>query len=491
MLGNYYSNKVKFIRESSDLVFLNLAFFITSLISKQSFSFTPHDQTFSFLIMINLIWFVLAINTDLYKMDLLVRIDKNVYKLFFVVILNYIVVSLILYLSHIFKYSARHLFVFYFLAYYLILAEKKLFLLVLKNLRQRGYNIRNVVILGSGKVGEEIKSHIMADYSFGYKYLGAFDDKPNIDPFKTPLLGTLNDFKSFALKNKVDIAFIALPESAYSRISELMQFCDANTIRAKIIPDFMLYIRYRIKLDYYGNIPIILLHDEPLDSFWNRFIKRIFDIVFSLSVILFILSWLIPVLGILIKIDSKGPVFFIQRRTGLNNYDFDIIKFRTMFINANANTKTTRKNDSRITRLGSFLRRTNIDELPQFINVLKGDMSIIGPRPHMFQETIYYSKIIDSYLVRHFVKPGITGWAQVNGLHGNTNIAIMKRRIKHDIYYIENWSVVLDIRILFKTVKNMYEILFVSSKSNKKPAYLNDKRAVNSKEFVMTSKNVS
>lgn len=458
MAGNHYSNKVKIILQSGDLLFLNVAFLVSSIVTTHHSSFLPKDQTFSFLIMINLIWYVLAANSDLYNIDRLIRIDKNIYKALFLVTLHYAIVTLVLYLTGVFKYSNHQLFIFYFSVYYSIFAGKILLLVGLKYMRQKGYYIRNVVILGGGRVGDEIKSLLMADFSFGFKYMGTFDEKPNICQFKTAIKGNLKEFKSFALENKVDFAFIALPDTSSEVVSELMQFCDANSIRARIVPDFMSFIRSRIKLDFYGNIPLILLRQEPLESYRNQFLKRSFDICFSLFFVVFVLSWLIPLLGLLIKIDSKGPVFFLQRRTGHNNKEFNIIKFRTMRVNQEANTRQARKGDPRITKLGAFLRKTNIDEFPQFLNVLIGNMSVIGPRPHMLQHTQFYGEIIDSYLVRHFVKPGLTGWAQVNGFRGDTtNPAQMRGRVKHDVYYIENWSVSLDIRIFFKTIYNMYK----------------------------------
>jgi lipopolysaccharide/colanic/teichoic acid biosynthesis glycosyltransferase len=167
-------------------------------------------------------------------------------------------------------------------------------------------------------------------------------------------------------------------------------------------------------------------------------------------------------LGLFIKLTSKGPIFFTQHRTGLNNKEFYIIKFRTMRLNAEADTMTARKEDPRRTKVGRFLRKTNIDEIPQFINVFLGNMSIIGPRPHMLSETVHYSKIIDSYLVRHFIKPGLTGWAQINGFHGNSvNPTIMRARVKYDVYYIENWSVALDIKIFFITIYDMFRKLYI------------------------------
>jgi putative colanic acid biosynthesis UDP-glucose lipid carrier transferase len=198
----------------------------------------------------------------------------------------------------------------------------------------------------------------------------------------------------------------------------------------------------------------------PLDDLTLRLKKRAFDVVFSSAVILFIFSWLLPLLSIIIKLNSKGPVFFVQQRTGINNKTFNCIKFRTMKVNQEADTKQAVKNDNRITSIGNFLRKYNIDELPQFFNVLVGNMSVVGPRPHMLKHTEQYSALIEYYKVRHFVKPGITGWAQVNGYRGLTDeLWKMQKRVEYDMEYLENWNFLWDIKIIVKTLigKNAYK----------------------------------
>jgi putative colanic acid biosynthesis UDP-glucose lipid carrier transferase len=203
-------------------------------------------------------------------------------------------------------------------------------------------------------------------------------------------------------------------------------------------------------------MPVISLRQEPLTDMYNRMRKRFFDIVFSLLVTVFILSWLIPLLGLTIFLESPGPVFFIQPRTGRDRKLFQCIKFRSMKLNAEANLKQAIINDTRITRVGKFLRKTNLDEFPQFLNVLWGDMSVVGPRPHMLKHTNDYSKLIDRYMVRQFLKPGITGWAQINGLRGETRILEqMQGRVEHDLWYMENWSLWLDVKIILITIGNM------------------------------------
>ena len=203
-----------------------------------------------------------------------------------------------------------------------------------------------------------------------------------------------------------------------------------------------------------GDVPVLTLRDEPLENPFSRFFKRSFDIIFSLIVLLFSPFWLLPA-AIAVKLSSPGPVFFVQRRTGYKGREFNCYKFRTMRVNNDADHKQATRNDPRKTKIGEFFRKTNIDELPQFINVLRGDMSVVGPRPHMLRHTADYSKVVDKYMVRHFVRPGLTGWAQVNGLRGETKaLWQMERRVEFDVWYIENWNFWLDIKIIFKTIVN-------------------------------------
>ena len=201
---------------------------------------------------------------------------------------------------------------------------------------------------------------------------------------------------------------------------------------------------------------MISLRIEPLEIPLNRIKKRAFDILFSLSVITFIFPWLFPILLLFVKLSSKGPIFFSQKRSGEGNRSFWCYKFRTMRVNQESDVKQATENDSRITKVGKFMRKTSLDELPQFFNVLIGNMSVVGPRPHMLKHTKEYSEIIDKYIVRHFAKPGITGWAQTHGFKGETiNIQAMEKRVEHDIWYIENWTFILELKIIYSTVKNM------------------------------------
>ncbi|MCB0854821.1 MAG: exopolysaccharide biosynthesis polyprenyl glycosylphosphotransferase, partial [Bacteroidetes bacterium] len=238
---------------------------------------------------------------------------------------------------------------------------------------------------------------------------------------------------------------------------ELSTFADDNFIYFRIVTDFNVLKSRQISIDFFGHIPIISLRQEPLKVLLNRVMKRGFDIAFSIFVIIFVYPILIPIISILIKLESEGPVFFLQPRSGKNNKVFTCYKFRTMKVNGEANEKQATKGDPRVTRVGAILRRTSLDELPQFINVLQGDMSVVGPRPHMLHQTDEYSQIIDKYLFRHFIMPGITGHAQVNGFRGETRDPIlMKKRVEYDSWYIENWSMLLDMKIVLLTIWNVF-----------------------------------
>lgn len=209
-------------------------------------------------------------------------------------------------------------------------------------------------------------------------------------------------------------------------------------------------------LKFIDTIPVISLRYEPLQHFSNRFMKRSFDLIFSSLVLVLLFPFILLIFGTLIKLSSKGPIFFKQKRTGINGKEFYCYKFRSMKLNDVANSKSATVNDPRVTKIGQFMRKTSVDELPQFLNVFKGEMSIVGPRPHMIQHTSLYSMLIDRFMVRHLVKPGITGWAQVSGFRGETKIlADMEGRVRKDVWYIENWSFFLDVKIIFLTIVNV------------------------------------
>lgn len=266
----------------------------------------------------------------------------------------------------------------------------------------------------------------------------------------------LSEYIEYAKKYKINEFYISVPAQVNGDVAVFAEEAEKHCIRVNFIPP-----RESLKPGYYhlyyiGGLPVLQRYREPLRRWYKQVIKRTFDVLVSGFVIVFILSWLMPIVCLLIKLESRGPVFFKQLRSGRDNNSFECLKFRSMYANDVADRAQTTKNDSRITRVGAFLRRTSLDEFPQFLNVFMGDMSIVGPRPHMLYHTAQYSGQVDNYMARLFLKPGITGWAQVNGYRGEIkNIELMKNRVECDIWYMENWNIFFDIKIMFKTFKNI------------------------------------
>ncbi|MCF6139766.1 exopolysaccharide biosynthesis polyprenyl glycosylphosphotransferase [Flavobacterium sp. K77] len=311
-----------------------------------------------------------------------------------------------------------------------------------------GGNFRKVILVGNAKSVSPLQHFFTENPDYGYQLEHVFD----LEKEKSM---QLQKCFAFVLENKIDEIYCAMGELSQKQINDLVYFADNNLKTLKFIPSEKQIVSRNFTFEYYDYIPVISLRNILLDDTLNKFIKRIFDIVFSLLVIIGVLSWLSIILAIIIKWQSKGPLFFIQKRNGLNYKEFNCYKFRSMEINDEAHINQVRKNDTRVTRIGRFMRKTSIDELPQFFNVLLGDMSVVGPRPHMVSHTEMYALKIDKFMVRHFVKPGITGLAQTKGYRGEveTDEDIINR-VKYDIFYMENWSILLDIKIIFDTIYN-------------------------------------
>lgn len=311
-----------------------------------------------------------------------------------------------------------------------------------------GGNFRTVVIVGSGKSVEHLVKFFNENPDYGYKLIKVFevgnDSRLVVD-----------EACKYVLDNKIDEMYCSLEDLTTEDVNKFIDFTDNNLKILKFLPDNKEFFSRNLTYQYYGYIPILSLRNIPLDQTTNKVIKRTFDLIFSLIVIVAILSWLTPILAILIRMESKGPTFFKQKRNGLNYKEFYCYKFRSMRLNEISDLYQVSKNDPRITRIGRIIRKTSIDELPQFINVLMGDMSVVGPRPHMVSHTEMYARRIDKFMVRHFIKPGITGLAQTKGFRGEveTDKDIIYR-VKYDIFYLENWSLLLDIKIVLYTIYN-------------------------------------
>lgn len=351
---------------------------------------------------------------------------------------------------------------------------------LLRYLRRQGRNTRSVILVGNDPAISELYTNLLHDPSYGYRIKGYFADAKNEDLIpQPPYLGTLDelhDMEQKALRNEnrmdgmqnpkaesyqslleADEVYCCLPQEKAQMIVDLMKYCDRNLIHYfYVMRQFAPYHLSFSPIDF-GGLNVFTNHREPLEDPLNRIIKRTFDLVFS-SVVCLVLLPLIPIIGLIIKIQSPGPIFFGQERTGFNGKNFKCYKFRSMHVNKDADKIQATEHDVRKFAFGNFMRKCNIDELPQFFNVLIGDMSVVGPRPHMLYHTEHYSKLINEYMVRHLCKPGITGLAQVSGYRGETKeLWQMKDRVRLDIWYIENWSVWLDLSIIAKTVVSIFK----------------------------------
>lgn len=324
--------------------------------------------------------------------------------------------------------------------------------LVLKHFRRKGYNFVRVVIVGTGPSACRLFNALQQDAGFGFYVLGFFDDNPP-EGFNLGAVYPIDSLADFVKERDVRQIYFSL--SGHDKaLNQVIKAADDNVAEFFYVPQLPHTMNRPLHLTSVREQPVLRMGHNPLKSSVNRFIKRSFDIAFSSVFLCFYPLVYIPV-AITIKLTSPGPVYFKQERTGYMGKTFLCYKFRTMHVNRNADTCQATKNDPRKTKFGDLLRRTSIDELPQFINVLKGDMSIVGPRPHMLKHTEDYTRLVDHYMVRHAVKPGITGWAQVNGYRGLTDqLWKMERRVEHDVWYIENWSFLLDLKIIVRTVMN-------------------------------------
>jgi len=310
----------------------------------------------------------------------------------------------------------------------------------------------SVAIWGFNQTGIELASQIEKNPN-GKNFMGILDENQSFEFAKnTELNVRLSEAIKWASKQKIHELFICVNPKLFQDVKGLFKLADNYGLRVKFVPDTLGNYPDNAVIQNVYNFQTISLREEPLEDQDNRFVKRIFDLFFSLLVIIFILSWLYPIFGLIIKLQSPGPIIFKQLRSGQNNQPFMCYKFRSMRVNPDSDIKQASKNDNRVTKFGEFIRKMSLDELPQFVNVLLGDMSVVGPRPHMLNHTKEYNEITENFMVRHFVKPGITGLAQIRGLRGEiTDMKYIQERINMDIEYLENWNLISDIKICFLT----------------------------------------
>lgn len=455
---NNYIRYIKLALISGDLVFLNLSYILSFLLLHGNVETLNGKDPQIFLFVANIFWLFLLYHfkEKIYTRQHIEQCIAKSLKLITYLFLSLTAFAVLFKLNNI---SRTELVVFFLNFTFIILSYRVITILLLKKIRKAGNSFRNIIIVGGGNTAFDINNALSNDLYQGYKILGYFDDNPQYSKLRINFLGPLSHINDFALNNQVHEIYITLKDFDTALIRQLINFCERNLIRIKFIPEYKLFQETNnVSIDFYGKVPVISLRVEPLEIPINRIKKRLFDIVFSTFVIVCIFPWLFPILILLIKMSSKGPIFFSQKRSGEGNKSFWCYKFRTMKVNSLSDVLQATDDDDRITPIGKFLRKTSLDELPQFFNVLIGNMTIVGPRPHMLKHTKEYSEIIDKYLVRHFAKPGITGWAQTHGFRGETtNVEAMAKRIEHDIWFIENWSFFLEIKIILLTLKDMFK----------------------------------
>lgn len=429
-----------------DLIGLNLIVMFMIINLKQSSILIDKDISFnSIMIFYNSTWVVLSYFFKTYEKNFQIIYNlKSSFKLFFFHLLIILFTLTIFFNTH----QLDNKFVFI----YLIICCT--YLPIARYLTSHYFNkIDNIIhlrkrvsILGDGEIYPKLFEYLKSEDS-GYKLIPILpkitNNNVSFEIFKEAI--------STAKKNNISEIFsIVMPLDDDMHL-KIVNMAEKEFIRFKFTSEFDMVLTNQFKIRVKSETLVVDYTKEPLEELDNRIRKRLFDIIISSLVIIFILSWLYPILAVLIKLDSKGSILFKQLRSGRKNVPFTCLKFRTMIPNENQHTKQAEKNDYRFTRIGKFLRKTNLDELPQFFNVFIGQMSVIGPRPHMLNHTKQYADIVEFYMQRHFIKPGISGWAQINGLRGNLDHKMMEIRVKYDLHYIKNWSVWHDIDIMFKT----------------------------------------
>ena len=435
-----YSGFLRPISYLVDLIIIN---------SLSLFYFFKEIDPLVFVIIVSSSWIILSLYSQFYEVYRYTR-EVNIAALIFKQLVLFTLILLAfsgffhelgLYPINILKYVLT---VFLFIA----IAKFALYYLLQKYRSSFGGNYRKTVIIGKNRQTLALESFFNSNPEYGYLHKKTFNLKDKKGNY-------LKECFNFIIDEKIDEIYCSISELSNTEMLDVIDFADNNLKILKFLPDNKDIYSKKLKYENYDYIPILSFRDIALQEPVNQIIKRVFDILFSSAVIIFLLSWLTPILAILIKLETRGPVFFKQSRNGFNYKEFDCYKFRSMTPNKDAHLYQATRGDQRVTRVGKFIRKTSIDELPQFFNVLFGDMSVVGPRPHMVSHTDMYAKRIDKFMVRHFVKPGITGLAQVSGFRGEVESdKDIINRVKYDIFYIENWSLLLDLKIIFQTAMN-------------------------------------
>jgi len=450
---------LKNISYTLDIIIILIAYLVA-----KKFRYNIDLQYFSypFFFLSIVLWFVMSIFSKIYFEKRSNKFAEEMVQMIYHSILFIVSLSSVLFflnLNH--KFPSKFVLVFANILTFLAILSKYAIRKKIHAYLNKGIFYDQVLLVGSTKAAEEFIDAVKKYYYYGYKCIGYIDELDQLKK-ECAYLGNLNDLHTILRTTEIDEVFIALPTGENEKIQNCIAICDGLNIKVRILPNLSEFTSSSIYINNIGLLPVVNVGDLPLDKRENRLLKRIFDIVFSLLFFILLGSFIFPILAIIIKLSSKGPIFFKQERWGLNNKRITCYKFRSMYkesseIDEEGNFQQAFKDDPRITLIGKILRKTNMDELPQFWNVLIGNMSVVGPRPHPTQLNIQSMELVDNYMLRHMVIPGITGLAQVNGCRGETRTTEdMQKRVNFDLYYIQRWNFWLDLQIIIQTVINIF-----------------------------------
>jgi len=448
---------LKFVLAFTDLLFLNAAFFAAGEITRLYFYADTAILYRYYLPVANLLW---LLSGGMFRLYMQATMDslENIYRATLrTAVLHVGLFSLYLLLAHRQGVDASAFLFSFYLLLAVCLVFSRLIGTYIQDLLLRHFHMRKTVaIMGKNEGGRRLANYFRAhERNYLFKGYLAENDATLLTDEGEVTSAARKQFQR-AVEKHIQEIYISLPSHRMSQAASLLEEADRNCLRVKLVPDLVRPDSLPYEVSILGPVPVVSIRQEPVYDIESRFKKRLFDLVFSTLVIVFVLSWLYPIIALLIKLETPGPVLFKQQRSGRDNKPFWCYKFRSMRVNGDSDKRQATRDDDRITRIGRFLRKTSLDELPQFFNVWQGHMSVVGPRPHMLKHTEQYSAMFNHYMTRQFLKPGITGWAQVNGYRGETtNPRLMERRVAHDIWYLENWTTMLDVRIVFLTIINM------------------------------------
>lgn len=452
-----YLYSLRFILAVRDLLLVNSAFFVACYLTSNLYPGIAVQAYFPYQVAASLLWLFSANWSGVYgqgRTQHYKQIHRSTWRC---TVLHFTLIAVYVAFSKDEILSRSFIVTFYasLLSFFLLIRLAGTRIEQLLSRRFRIY--KSVAVLGRNRTGARLASYFMQHHK-QYKFEGFLDDNYSklIERDGAIMVSNSDQIRKVAEGGHTDV-YVSLAPERMAQAQILMEEAERQCVRLKFVLDLEEKLGEPFEINYMGDFPVISLRREPLEDMQNRFKKRVVDVLLSFTVLVCIMSWLYPLLAVIIKLQSRGPVLFRQQRTGRNNRPFYCYKFRSMRLNKDSDTLQASKDDHRITPIGRFMRKYSLDEFPQFLNVLIGNMSITGPRPHMLKHTEQYSAIINRFMVRHYLKPGITGWAQVNGLRGETrDPRLMERRVEHDLWYMENWSLWLDLKIICKTVINLF-----------------------------------